>query len=107
MTNNKGKLEFTPTKQEEERKAAAFKVTLGVMPDYVFEGPGMRIDGVLSNKPAEKAGLLDGDIIVEMGGMKVKDIYDYMKALGQYDNGDEAEVVVLRKKEKVKAKVKF
>ncbi|MCB0593081.1 MAG: M28 family peptidase, partial [Phaeodactylibacter sp.] len=39
-----GKLAFTKTKDEDEgKRAAAFKVTLGVMPDYVYQGEGMRI----------------------------------------------------------------
>ncbi|MBU3677896.1 MAG: M20/M25/M40 family metallo-hydrolase, partial [Chitinophagaceae bacterium] len=45
----------------------AFKVTLGVMPDYAFEGKGMRLDGVTDGKPASKAGLQQGDIITQLG----------------------------------------
>ena len=105
--DDKGKLTFTKTQQKEQKRAARFKVTLGVMPDYVYNKEGMRIDGVLADRPAEKAGLKDGDVIIELGGMKVKDIYGYMEALSKYKSGDKAEVVVLRGKEKVKAEVQF
>ena len=65
--NKEGKLAFTKTKDTDSRKAARFKVTLGVMPDYTFQGDGMRIDGVLDDRPAQKAGMEDGDIILQIG----------------------------------------
>ena len=41
------------------------KVTLGIIPDFAgSEKEGMRIDGVTPGKPASKAGLLKGDIII-------------------------------------------
>lgn len=93
----KGKIEFTKTKDENEgRQAAAFKVSLGVMPDYVYQGKGMRIDGVQSGRPAEKAGLEKGDVVIKMGDIDVKDIYDYMEGLAQYEKGETGRVVVKR-----------
>ena len=44
-----------------------FKVTLGVVPDYMYDGKGMRIDGVTDGKPAAKAGLKVGDVVVKLG----------------------------------------
>lgn len=102
-----GKLTFTKTKDTEERQAAAFKVTLGVMPDYVYQGAGMRIDGVLSDRPAEKAGLKSGDIITKIGDLEVKDIYGYMEGLAKYKKGDETTVVVKRGEELITRPVKF
>ena len=32
-----------------------FKVTLGIMPDYLYDGKGLRIDGVTKNKTAAKS----------------------------------------------------
>ena len=103
-----GKLVYTKTKDEsKDKKVSAFKVTLGVMPDYVYDGEGMRIDGIISDRPAEKAKLEKGDIIIKMGDLEVKDIYDYMKGLGMYEKGDKTTVVVLRGKKKVKREVTF
>jgi aminopeptidase YwaD len=59
-----------------------FAVTLGVMPDYAWTGEGLRIDGVRTNGPAEKAGMKGGDVIVSLAGKKVMNIYDYMGILG-------------------------
>ena len=92
-----GKITFTKTKDKDNsKKAAAFKVTLGVMPDYVYQGVGMRIDGVQSDRPAEKAGIEKGDIVIKMGNIEVKDIYDYMEGLAQYKKGETGRVVVKR-----------
>lgn len=104
----KGKIEFTKTKDSNEgRTAARFKVTLGVMPDYVYDGTGMRVDGVLSDRPAEKAGMLKGDVIVKIGDLEVKDIYDYMEGLSKFAKGDKTLVVVKRGDKEMKMKVEF
>ena len=102
-----GKLEFTKTKDNDDKKVSRFKVTLGVMPDYVYTGTGMRIDGVIEDRPAKKAGLEKGDVIIKIGDIKVKDIYDYMKGLAKYEKGDKVKVVVLRKDKEVTKKVTF
>ena len=92
-----GKIEFTKTKDSSDRKAAAFKVTLGVMPDYVYQGKGMRIDGVMDGRPAQKAGMQKGDIIIKMGDLTVKDIYDYMEGLAKFNEGETGRVAFKRK----------
>jgi Zn-dependent M28 family amino/carboxypeptidase len=102
------KIEFTKTKDDNVgRTASKFKVTLGVMPDYVYEGTGMRVDGVLSDRSAEVAGMEKGDIIIKIGDVKVKDIYDYMDGLAKFKKGDKTMVVVKRKDKEVKLKVVF
>lgn len=107
VLDGKGKLEFTKTKDNSGKKAARFKVTLGVMPDYAYSGNGMRVDAVLDGRPADKGGLEDGDVIIQIGDLEVEDIYGYMEALAEYKAGESAEVVVLRGKKKVKKKVTF
>lgn len=102
-----GRLQFLATKQKAQREAAAFKVSLGVMPDYVYTGKGMKIDGVSADRPAAKAGLLQGDIIVKMGDLVVEDIYDYMEGLSRFKQGDSAPVTVERKGEEKTFTVTF
>ena len=107
--DKKDKLDFTKTKDEDTRKAAAFKVTLGVMPDYVYQGKGMRIDSVLGGRVGDKAGLEDGDIVIKIGDIEVDDIYKYMEGLSKFKKGDKAKVTVLRgkKMKKVTKEVTF
>lgn len=89
------KLAFTPTKNSEEVKTT-FKVTLGIMPDYTFEGKGVRADGVTDGKPAGKAGMKAGDVIIQLGENSVSSMQDYMKALSFFSKGDSTKVKVLR-----------
>jgi aminopeptidase YwaD len=103
----KPKLAFTKTKDTEGGKVSAFKVTLGVVPDYAYEGEGLRVDGVTDGKPANLAGIIAGDIIVHMGDLPIKDIYAYMGALGKFKKGDKVAVTILRGKETVILEVKF
>jgi Zn-dependent M28 family amino/carboxypeptidase len=89
------KLTFAKTRTPDTGKTS-FKVTMGVMPDYTFEGQGMRIDGVTDGKPASKAGIQKGDVVRKLGGDEVKDVMSYMKALSKYKKGDSTTVEVLR-----------
>jgi len=98
----------TPDELEEQSMPVSeIKVTLGVMPDYAHEGDGLKIDAVIDNRPGEKAGMLAGDIVVDIGGTPIKDIYAYMKILSQLSSGDEAEVKVLRNDSEMVLQVQF
>jgi hypothetical protein len=107
LNANGQKLAFTQTKNDEEGDAPRWKVSLGVVPDYLYDGEGMRIDGVTEGKPASKAGLLAGDVVVKMGDNDVKDMMSYMRALSKMNKGDTVTVVVLRKGKPKKKKVTF
>jgi len=93
--DNQPKLKFQETKSKESNNVS-FKVTLGIMPDYTWEGEGVHVDGVTDGKPASKAGLLKGDIIVGLGDIQVKTIQDYMKGLSMFKKGDSTTVKVKR-----------
>ncbi len=107
-TGKENKLTFTTTKDEsKENTASNFKVTLGVMPDYLYSGEGLKLDGTKEGRPGAKAGLKSGDIIVQLGKFEIKDIYAYMNALGNFNPGDKTEVVFLRDGKKQKSPVTF
>ncbi len=93
--NDQGQLPFRKTKNESE-VVPDFKVTLGVVPDYLFTGKGMRIDGVSEDKPAQKAGLQKGDVVVKVGEYVVTDMMSYMKTLSMFEKGETVKVVVER-----------
>ncbi len=105
--NDKGKLDFVKTKDENSDDAPRFKVTLGVIPDYAFEGKGMRIDGITEGKPASAAGLEKGDIVIQLGDVNVVDMMSYMKALGQFKKGETTKVKVIRGTEEISKDVTF
>ena len=100
------KLKFTATKTT-ETKSTKFKVTMGVMPDYAFEGKGMRVDGVTNGKPASKAGVLKGDVVIQLGDIKINNMEDYMKALSVFSKGDKTKVKVLRGTEEKELDIEF
>ncbi|GAA4967995.1 M20/M25/M40 family metallo-hydrolase [Algibacter aquimarinus] len=104
--DNNGKLPFRKTKNESE-DVPRFKVGLGVIPDYLFDGKGMRIDGISEEKPAQKAGLQKGDIVVKLGDTAVVDMMSYMKVLATFEKGDTTKVIVDRNGELVEAKIEF
>ncbi|MEO6346603.1 MAG: M20/M25/M40 family metallo-hydrolase [Aquaticitalea sp.] len=104
--NKAGKLTFRKTKNESD-DAPRFKVTLGVIPDYMYDGKGMRIDGVSDDRPAQKAGLQKGDVVVKLGDSTVTDIYAYMRALSVFKEGDSTKVVVNRSGKQIEANLKF
>ena len=104
--DNNGELAFRKTKNESE-ETPRFKVTLGVVPDYMFDGEGMRIDGVSEEKPAQKAGLEKGDIVIQLGEHKVKDMMGYMKALSKFEKGNTTTVKVNRNGKEVEAEITF
>jgi len=70
---------------------------LGTVPDFSSENiVGIKIGGIKADGPADKAGFKEGDIIVEFGGLKITNIYDYKYALDAAKIGKPAEIVVLR-----------
>lgn len=105
--DDKGKIEFTKTKDGDSKKAPKFTVTLGVVPDYLFDGEGMRLDGVTEDRPAHRAGLKAGDVVTKLGEHEVVDMMSYMKALSMFKKGDATTVEVKRDKEVVKAEIQF
>jgi len=79
---------------------------LGIMPgNYGEEDAGVLIGGVTPGSPAEKGGLKEDDLIVEMAGKPVKNMTNYMTVMGTQKAGQEMEIVIVRDKKKLAVKV--
>lgn len=104
--DDNGKLAFRKTKNESE-STPRFKVGLGVIPDYLFDGKGMRIDGVSENKPAQKAGLKKGDIVIKLGDSTITNMMSYMRALSIFEKGNSTKVIVKRGDKEVEKVINF
>ena len=104
--DDKGKLAFTRT-VDPAPSTRTFTVTLGVMPDYLYDGKGMRLDGVRDGKPAAMAGLQKGDVLIKLGDMEIADIQGYMKALASFEKGQTAVVTFTRDGQTLELKVTF
>lgn len=101
------KLAFLTTKQKTMSARTSFKVTLGVMPSYTSDASGLLIDGVTEDRPAHKAGIQTGDIVIQIGEYTIADIQNYMDALGKFEKGQTVPVKVKRKGEELTLNVTF
>lgn len=106
-TSTQPRLAFSKTREQQTTTAARFKVTLGIMPDYAFSGNGVRVEGVSEGRPAQKAGLKAGDIIVKLGDYSIVSVENYMQALGKFKKGDKTTVLFKRAETENKATVEF
>jgi aminopeptidase YwaD len=102
----KSKLAFSKTR-DKQATASTFSVTLGIMPDYTFDGVGVRVDGVSDNRPAQKAGIKAGDVILSIGENKTTSLESYMQALGKFKKGDKTTVTYARSGQTLSSAVEF
>lgn len=84
------------------QRRARLRAYLGTIPDYAEEVKGVKLGGATKGGPADKAGIKAGDIIVELGGKKIENIYDYTYAIEALKIGQKVKVVVERKGKRVK-----
>jgi Tol biopolymer transport system component len=88
--------------QQAAGSRANMRIYLGTIPDYApAEIEGLKLSGVRAGGPADKAGLLGGDIIVELAGKAIKNIYDYTYSMDALKVGQAVPIVVVRGGEKV------
>lgn len=79
-----------------------YTIYLGTIPDYASsESAGVKISGVAKSSPAEKAGIQHDDVIIELAGKNIHDIYDYTFVLNGLHVGEPAKLMVLRGQKKV------
>ncbi len=95
-----GELAFVEPKSEEpgepaeqQQVTSGWRVWFGSVPEYAYDGKGLLLAGTSAGSPAERAGLLAGDVVVQVGEIEIENIYDYMHMLETYKPGD---VVVAR-----------
>jgi hypothetical protein len=82
-------------------RGSGYGAYFGVVPDFGGSGgdgssAGVRISGVRSGSPADKAGLKGGDVIVRFAGVNVRTLEDLTFALRGRRPGDQVQVVVRR-----------
>lgn len=77
------------------------------MPDYTFTGTGVRVDGVSDGRPAQKAGLKTGDVILQLGDYNVNSLDNYMQALSKFKKGDTTQVKYKRGNDIAEVPVQF
>jgi Zn-dependent M28 family amino/carboxypeptidase len=88
--------QFTKVEQSSQGARAGVRVFTGTIPDYSTEVNGLLLSGVMGGGPAEAAGLQKGDVIVEIAGQTIANIYDYTYALEVLKINEPAKVVYMR-----------
>lgn len=93
--------QFTKVEQKTDTGGrAGLRIFTGTIPDYAAEVKGLLLGGVIGGGPAEQAGLQKGDVIVEIAGQSITNIYDYTYALELLKIGQPAKVIYMRGTEK-------
>lgn len=85
--------ETTTTKREQA--SAGRRVSMGTVPDFAYNGPGVLVTDVVTGSPAEKAGLKAGDLITHMADIEIKNLQGFAQQLRTMNPGD---TVIIRLK---------
>jgi Peptidase family M28/PDZ domain/PA domain len=92
--------QFTKVDQPTGGGRAGLRVFTGTIPDYATNVKGLLLGGVIGGGPAEQAGLQKGDVIVEIAGQSIANIYDYTYALELLKVGQPVKIVYMRGSER-------
>lgn len=77
----------------------------GSVPDFRDDLEGVLFADIVNGSPADEAGLMAGDIMIEFDDLEITGLNDYAYALRQKQPGDVVEVVVTRGEENISASV--
>jgi hypothetical protein len=72
------------------------RIFTGTVPDYAASVKRLLLGGVVGGGPAEQAGLQKGDVIVEIAGQAITNIYDYTYALELLKINQPVKVIYMR-----------
>ena len=88
---------FTKVEQKMDTGGrTGLRLFTGTIPDYATDVKGLLLGGVIGGGPAEQSGLAKGDVIIEIAGQSITNIYDYTYALELLKIGQPAKVVYMR-----------
>ena len=91
--------------QEKKQSRGVMRAYLGTVPDYASDEKGVLLSDVTIGAPADQAGVQSGDIIVELAGRKIENIYDFTYAIEALKIGQETTITVLRGEKRLEMKV--
>ncbi|HET9136265.1 MAG TPA: M28 family peptidase [Candidatus Kapabacteria bacterium] len=101
VANDPTKYPYTVVAEDTTKKSTTFGVYVGGVPDYGYDGEGVKISEVTPGSPAAKAGLKGDDIIIKVGDQSIKNIYDYTAELSKHKPGNTTNFIVIRSGESV------
>jgi hypothetical protein len=77
-----------PTTPQASSASGGFRTRFGSVPEYSYTGKGLLLAGTSSGGPAERAGLLEGDVLVRIDDVVIEGIGDFMYVLNSHKPGD-------------------
>jgi hypothetical protein len=101
IDQNAERPDYLLVERKESGKMFVRKVYVGTIPDFAGNIDGYKISGVSEGGPAQIAGLVGGDIIIEFGGKKISNIYDFTYALSDFVPGDIVDIIVKRGEQEI------
>jgi len=69
---------------------------LGTVPDFAFDGPGVRVQDVVPESAAAAAGIRAGDVLLALDGVEMDGLRAYSDLLKARSPGDRVELRVRR-----------
>ncbi len=81
-----------PAPPTEIRQAGKRKVSIGTIPDFSYQGPGVRVDDIVPASPAQQAQLQAGDILVVLAGQPIADLSAYADILRTLSVGEKVQL---------------
>ncbi|PYS12859.1 MAG: aminopeptidase, partial [Acidobacteria bacterium] len=108
VVTNAGRLEYAEVQQPRPSAAGSgggYGPYFGSVPDFRDDLKGVLFADVQNNSPAAKAGLKQGDLLVEFDGKPIENLYDFTYALRSKKPGDVVSIVVKRNSQSVKVDV--
>ncbi len=72
------------------------KAYLGVISDFSFPGPGVKVSKVTENSGAAAAGLREGDVIIRLNGRKISGLLEMRTILKDIEPNDKIEIDIDR-----------
>jgi len=72
------------------------RVSVGTVPDFSYQGEGVRVDAVVPGSPAAQAGIEAGDVLVGLADATIANLTDYSDLLKTLSPGHTVPAVVQR-----------
>ena len=83
------------------------EASLGTVPDFGFEGPGVRISAATPGGAAAEAGMQAGDVLTSFNGVPIEDLQAYSNFIRAAAPGDMVVIDVLRDGQSLRAEVQL
>lgn len=92
--------------QAEGQRRVNMRAYLGTVPEYGADDvKGVLLSSVTKNSPADKAGLRGGDVIVELSGKTIDNVYDYTYAIEALKVGQQTSISVIRDEQRLQMNI--